>query len=165
LRAWRLGTRFFSRIVSPSRGCFRLLASAPFLSNSATSNPKISKLLSLFINSSFANRKMASTSSIKDSSTTQVEGIPKEFEALDESLRCSICRHHYHEAVTMRPCGDSFCLECIQKTLRTDLNSNRRQISCPKCGDNISSKVDDCLIPNRGLQESALAWRGYLKSL
>jgi hypothetical protein len=96
-----------------------------------------------------------------------VEGIPKEFEALDESFRCSICRYHcYHEAVTMRPCGDSFCLECIQKTLRTDLHSNRRQVSCPKCGGNISSKVDNCLIPNRGLQESALAWwRGYLKSV
>ncbi|KAM3922869.1 E3 ubiquitin/ISG15 ligase TRIM25-like [Leptodactylus fuscus] len=53
--------------------------------------------------------------------------------ALKEELTCSICLNIYTDPVTLR-CGHSFCQECIENVLKTQLASSRPCCcSCPEC--------------------------------
>ncbi|KAG9391464.1 Ring finger domain [Carpediemonas membranifera] len=49
-------------------------------------------------------------------------------------LRCSICLQHFSSAVSIVPCGHTFCRACL-------LEHQRTQQSCPACRENITSAI------------------------
>jgi hypothetical protein len=72
---------------------------------------------------------------------------------LESCMRCQICGSFFNSPVSIQGCFHTFCSECIRGAIRVGKLSIRRAALCPICRNPIDGNVNDCLLPNRSLEE------------
>jgi Zinc finger, C3HC4 type (RING finger) len=72
---------------------------------------------------------------------------------LESCMRCQICGSFFHSPVSVQGCFHTFCSECIRGAIRAGKLSIRRTALCPICRNPIDGNVNDCLLPNRSVEE------------
>eukprot|EP00535_Pseudo-nitzschia_heimii_P007066 CAMPEP_0197190686 /NCGR_PEP_ID=MMETSP1423-20130617/22150_1 /TAXON_ID=476441 /ORGANISM="Pseudo-nitzschia heimii, Strain UNC1101" /LENGTH=414 /DNA_ID=CAMNT_0042643133 /DNA_START=268 /DNA_END=1509 /DNA_ORIENTATION=+ len=92
------------------------------------------------------------------------DNIPKDFEDLDRTFRCSICASLFDKAVTIKECGHTFCSVCIRNYWVAIRNGvHRQEKSCPICRTTVKvMDVEKALVMNRSIQESVKAFKQML---
>ena len=80
--------------------------------------------------------------------------LHKGLQAMEELMRCNICRDLMKIPVSLIPCHHTFCKHCFEKYAKTSLLSIKRKVNCPCCRCEVPDKdLSKYLVPNSTVEE------------
>mmetsp|Transcript_13231 Transcript_13231/g.29152 ORF Transcript_13231/g.29152 Transcript_13231/m.29152 type:complete len:304 (-) Transcript_13231:30-941(-) len=90
------------------------------------------------------------------------------FRALDEmetAFKCPICFGWAKNPVSIKPCGHTFCSECIRKSLKQCMRTQQSSL-CPKCRTEVyNGGSEKSIAPCRGMEDAMMLWRSVRKGV
>lgn len=84
----------------------------------------------------------------EDKLDVPLDFVTRDFQHIDEHLRCPICKELLHAAMMLTTCSHSFCALCIRRSLSIEQH-------CPKCR---KPAHESNLIQNYDLDNVVYSW-------